>query len=209
VVVVGYGSCGKGIAMRAKGMGAQVIVTEVDPFCALQAAMDGHRVLPMSEAAPLGDLFITVTGNVHVLRAEHFDCMKDGTVIANSGHFDCEIDLKALEKIARRKRRVRHYLDEYMLKDGRIIYIAGEGRLVNLASAEGHPSEVMSMSFMGQALACEYLVKNRGKLKAEVITLPEEIDQTISAMQLEVMGMKIDTLTAEQQEYLKSWKEGT
>ncbi len=209
VVVVGYGSCGKGIAMRAKGMGAQVIVTEVDPFCALQAAMDGHRVLPMSEAASIGDLFVTVTGNVHVLRAEHFDCMKDGTVIANSGHFDCEIDLKALEKIARRKRRVRHYLDEYMLKDGRVVYVAGEGRLVNLASAEGHPSEVMSMSFMGQALACEYLVKNRGKLNAEVITLPQEIDQQISAMQLEVMGMKIDTLTAEQVEYLKSWKEGT
>ncbi len=209
VVVVGYGSCGKGIAMRAKGMGAQVIVTEVDPFCALQAAMDGHRVLPMHEAASLGDLFVTVTGNVHVLRAEHFECMKDGTVISNSGHFDCEIDLKALEKIARRKRRVRHYLDEYMLKDGRIVYVAGEGRLVNLASAEGHPSEVMSMSFMGQALACEYLVKNRGNLKPEVITLPEEIDQQISAMQLGVMGMEIDTLTAEQEAYLKSWKEGT
>src|SRR3989338_3380556 len=209
VVVVGYGSCGKGIAMRAKGMGAQVIVTEVDPFCALQAAMDGHRVLPLSEAAPVGDLFITVTGNLNVIRYEHIEKMKDASVLANSGHFDCELDLKALEKMARRKRRVRHYLDEYMLKDGRIIYVAGEGRLVNLASAEGHPSEVMSMSFLGQALACEYLVKNRGNLKPEVITLPEEIDQHISAAQLAIMGVKIDKLTAEQEAYLKSWKEGT
>jgi adenosylhomocysteinase len=209
VVVVGYGSCGKGVAMRAKGLGANVIVTEIDPFAALQAAMDGHRVLPMAEAASIGDLFITVTGNIHVLRLEHFDRMKDGAVLSNSGHFDCEIDLKALEKAARRKRRVRHYLDEYMLKDGRIIYVAGEGRLVNLASAEGHPSEVMSMSFLGQALACEYLVKNRGTLKPEVITLPAEIDAEISAAQLSIMGIQIDRLTVEQEEYLKSWKEGT
>ena len=171
--------------------------------------MDGHRVLPMAEAAPVGDLFITVTGNLNVIRYEHIEKMKDASVLANSGHFDCELDLKALEKMARRKRRVRHYLDEYMLKDGRIIYVAGEGRLVNLASAEGHPSEVMSMSFLGQALACEYLVKNRGNLKPEVITLPEEIDQQISAAQLAIMGVKIDKLTAEQEAYLKSWKEGT
>lgn len=209
VVVLGYGSCGKGVAMRAKGMGANVIVTEIDPFCALQAAMDGHRVMPMAEAAPLGDLFVTVTGNIHVVRMEHVDHMKDGAVISNSGHFDCEIDLKSLEKSARRKRRVRHYLDEYLLKDGRVVYVAGEGRLVNLASAEGHPSEVMSMSFLGQALACEYLVKHRGNLKPEVITLPTEIDQQISAMQLHVMGLQIDTLTPEQVQYLASWKEGT
>lgn len=209
VVVAGYGSCGKGVAMRAKGLGANVVVTEVDPFAGLQAAMDGHRVLPMSEAAPIGDLFITVTGNLNVIRYEHIEKMKDGSVLANAGHFDCELDLKTLEKMARRKRRVRHYLDEYMLKDGRIIYVAGEGRLVNLASAEGHPSEVMSMSFLGQALACEYLVKNRGNLKPEVITLPEEIDAQISAAQLAIMGVKIDKLTAEQEEYLKSWREGT
>lgn len=209
VVVLGYGSCGKGVAMRAKGLGANVVVTEVDPFAGLQAVMDGHRVLPMAEAAPIGDLFITVTGNLHVIRLEHVDRMKDGAVLANSGHFDCEIDIAALEKMARRKRRVRHYLDEYLLKDGRVIYVAGEGRLVNLASAEGHPSEVMSMSFCGQALACEFLVKNRGKLKPTVITLPPEIDAEIAAMQLSIMGTKIDTLTPEQGEYLRSWKEGT
>lgn len=209
VVVVGYGSCGKGIAMRAKGFGAQVIVTEVDQFAALQAAMDGHRVMRMSEAAPLGDLFITVTGNLHVIRFEHMDAMKDGTVLANSGHFDCELDLKALESKSRRKRRVRHYLDEYLMPSGKILYVAGEGRLVNLASAEGHPSEVMSLSFLGQALACEYLVKNRGKLPMTVITLPPEIDDFISGLQLTAMGITIDELTPEQVKYLASWKEGT
>ena len=209
VVVLGYGSCGKGVAMRAKGLGAQVIVTEVEPFTALQAAMDGHRVMKMEEAAPLGDLFITVTGNLHVIRLEHIEQMKDGTVLANSGHFDNEIDMAGLEKKASRKRRVRHYLDEYLLKSGRIVYIAGEGRLVNLASAEGHPSEVMSLSFCGQALACEYLVKNRGKLKPEVITLPPEIDTYIAGLQLTAMGLTIDELTAEQKKYLSSWQEGT
>ena len=209
VVILGYGSCGKGVAMRAKGMGAQVIVTEVDNFAALQAAMDGHRVMRMSEAATIGDLFITVTGNLHVIRWEHFEAMKDGAVLANSGHFDCELDLTTLESKARRKRRVRHYLDEYMMPSGRVIYVAGEGRLVNLASAEGHPSEVMSLSFMGQALACEYLVKNQGKLKATVITLPSEIDDYISGMQLETMGLRIDELTPEQKKYLASWQEGT
>ena len=209
VVVLGYGSCGKGVAMRAKGMGAQVIVTEVDNFAALQAVMDGHRVLRMSEAAKIGDLFITVTGNLHVIRWEHMEVMKDAAVLANSGHFDCELDLQALESKSRRKRRVRHYLDEYLMPSGRVLYVAGEGRLVNLASAEGHPSEVMSLSFLGQALACEYLVKNRGSLKAEVITLPPEIDDFISGLQLEAMELKIDQLTPEQKKYLASWQEGT
>jgi len=209
VVVVGYGSCGKGVAMRARGLGAQVVVTEVDAFAALQAAMDGHRVLPMAAAAPLGDLFITVTGNLHVIRMEHIEKMKDGVVLANSGHFDNEIDVAQLEKSASRKRRVRHYLDEYMLKSGKIVYLAGEGRLVNLASAEGHPSEVMSLSFCGQAMACEYLVQHRGSLPAEVITLPPEIDDGIAALQLEAMELAIDELTEEQKRYLASWQEGT
>ncbi|MDD5026816.1 MAG: adenosylhomocysteinase [Candidatus Peribacteraceae bacterium] len=209
VVVLGYGSCGKGVALRAKGLGAQVIVTEVDPFPALQAVMDGHRVLPISQAAELGDLFITVTGDIHVIRMEHIERMKDGAVLANSGHFDHEIDITTLERLAKRKRRVRHYLDEYLLKSGKIVYVAGEGRLVNLASAEGHPSEVMSLSFCGQALACEYLVKYRGKLPNDVITLPPEIDQEISTLQLKAMGLTIDSLTPEQVEYLRGWEQGT
>lgn len=209
VVVLGYGSCGKGVAMRAKGMGAQVIVTEVDKFTALQAAMDGHRVMKMADAASIGDLFVTVTGNYHVIRMEHMEKMKDGAVMANSGHFDNEIDMATLDKKASRKRRVRHYLDEYTLKNGTVVYVAGEGRLVNLASAEGHPSEVMSLSFCGQALACEYLVKNKGKMKNDVITLPPEIDDFISGLQLEAMGIDIDTLTPEQVKYLASWQEGT
>ncbi|MEK7591701.1 MAG: adenosylhomocysteinase [Patescibacteria group bacterium] len=209
VVILGYGSCGKGVAMRARGLGAQVIVTEVDNFAALQASMDGHRVMRMSEAAKIGDLFVTVTGNLHVIRWEHFEAMKDGAILANSGHFDCEIDLQTLESKSRRKRRVRHYLDEYLMPSGKVLYVAGEGRLVNLASAEGHPSEVMSLSFMGQALACEYLVKNRGKLPPKVITLPPEIDDYISAMQLQTMDLRIDELTPEQKKYLASWQEGT
>ncbi|MFA6523284.1 MAG: adenosylhomocysteinase [Candidatus Peribacteraceae bacterium] len=209
VVVAGYGSCGKGVALRARGLGAQVIVTEVDAFKALQAAMDGHRVLPMAEAAKIGDLFVTVTGDINVIRFEHMEVMKDGVVLANSGHFDCEIDLKTLEKKAKSKRRVRHYLDEYKLPSGKVLYVAGEGRLVNLASAEGHPSEVMSLSFCGQALACEYLVKNKGKLPVSVITLPPDIDVFISRVQLEAMGITIDTLTEEQKKYLSSWEEGT
>ncbi len=209
VVILGYGSCGKGCAMRADGLGANVIVTEINPFRALQAAMDGFRVMKMEDVAALGDIFITVTGNLHVIRMDHMEKMKDGAILANSGHFDNEIDLKTLESKASRKRRVRHYLDEYLLKNGRVIYIAGEGRLVNLASAEGHPSEVMSLSFCGQALACEYIVKNRGKLPNTVITLPPEIDQSISEFQLLEMGVSIDTLTAEQKKYLESWQEGT
>ncbi len=209
VVILGYGSCGKGVALRARGLGAQVVVTEVDSFCALQAAMDGHRVMPMEDAAPIGDLFITVTGNLHVIRYEHMEQMKDGAVLANAGHFDCEIDLAALEKHATRKRRVRHYLDEYLLANKKVIYLAGEGRLVNLASAEGHPSEVMSLSFCGQALACEYLLKNKGMLKPGVITLPPEIDDFIAGLQLKAMGLAIDALTPEQKKYLSSWQEGT
>jgi len=209
VVILGYGSCGKGCAMRANGLGANVIVTEINPFRALQAGMDGFRVMKMEDAAALGDIFITVTGNLHVIRMEHMEKMKDGAILANSGHFDNEIDLKTLESKVSRKRRVRHYLDEYLLRSGRVIYIAGEGRLVNLASAEGHPSEVMSLSFCGQALACEYLVKNRGKLSNTVITLPPEIDQTISEYQLAEMGVGIDTLSPEQKKYLESWQEGT
>lgn len=209
VVVLGYGSCGKGVALRAKGLGAQVIVTEVDAFCSLQAAMDGNHVMRMEEAAPLGDIFVTVTGNYHVIRTEHMQRMKDTAVLCNSGHFDNEIDMKGLETLAKRKRRVRHYLDEYLMKDGRVLYVAGEGRLVNLASAEGHPSEVMSLSFCGQALACEYLVKHRGKLPNDVITLPPEIDEQIAQLQLTAMGLKIDELTPEQVKYLASWQEGT
>lgn len=209
IVVLGYGSCGKGVALRAKGLGAQVIVTEVDAFAALQAAMDGHRVLPMAEAAPLGDLFVTVTGNLHVICMEHIERMKDGSVLANSGHFDNEIDIAALAKASIQKRRVRHYLDEYSLSSGKRVYVAGEGRLVNLASAEGHPSEVMSLSFCGQALACEYLVRHRGTLPNDVIVLPPAIDDAIARLQLEAMGLSIDTLTQEQVAYLGSWREGT
>lgn len=209
VVVAGYGSCGKGVAARAKGLGAQVVVTEIDPFAALQATMDGFRVMPMVEAATIGDLFITVTGCKHVIRNEHYPYMKDGAVIANSGHFDCEIDIPSLEKISKRKRRVRHYLDEYLLANGRVIYLAGEGRLVNLVSAEGHPSEVMSLSFCGQALACEFLVKNKGNLEPDVITLPNMIDDQISRLQMTAMGLSFDELTDDQREYLGSWQEGT
>lgn len=209
VVIVGYGSCGKGVAARARGLGAQVIVCEIDPFTALQARMDGYRVLPMIEAATEGDLFITVTGCKHVIRNEHFPYMKDGAILANSGHFDCEIDIPSLEKISKRKRRVRHYLDEYLLANGRVLYMAGEGRLVNLVSAEGHPSEVMSLSFCGQALACEFLVKNKGNLEPDVITLPRMIDDQIARLQLEAMNVKYDELTDEQREYLGSWQEGT
>lgn len=208
VVVVGYGSCGKGVALRAKGLGAQVIVTEVDAFTALQAAMDGHRVMRMKDAAPLGDLFVTVTGNLHVIRMEHIEQMKDSVVLANSGHFDNEVDMTALEASSQ-KRRVRHYLDEYSFHSGKRVYVAGEGRLVNLASAEGHPSEVMSLSFCGQALACEYLVRHRGTLPNDVIVLPPEVDDHIARLQLEAMGIAIDTLTSEQERYLQSWREGT
>ncbi|MBI4181953.1 MAG: adenosylhomocysteinase [Candidatus Aenigmarchaeota archaeon] len=207
VVVAGYGSCGKGVALRARGMGAEVIVTEVDPFRALQARMDGHRVMPMADAARIGDVFLTVTGNKGILRKEHFPLLKHGAILANAGHFDVEIDLKALEQMAA-KRRVRASLDEYTL-NGKRVYVVAEGRLVNLAAAEGHPALVMAMSFCGQSLAVEHLVKNRGKLPAQVITLPGEIDTMISRLQLEEMGIRFDQLTKEQEHYLQEWREGT
>lgn len=208
IVVLGYGSCGKGFAMRCKGLGANVIVTEVDNFCALQAAYDGFRVMKMEDACKIGDIFCTLTGNKHVVRTEHIKQMKEGAILANSGHFDIEIDVKGLKQIASGERRVRPFLDEYIV-DGKKIFLCGEGRLVNLAAAEGHPSEVMSTSFCGQALAVEYAVKNRGKLPVDVIMLPEEIDDSIAKLQLEAMGIKIDALTEEQKEYLSSWQEGT
>ncbi|MEM4625803.1 MAG: adenosylhomocysteinase [Candidatus Bilamarchaeaceae archaeon] len=206
-VVCGYGDCGKGVALRAKGLGANVIITEVDPFRALQAVLDGYRVMPITEAALIGDIFVTVTGNKNVITTEHIKKMKDNVILANSGHFDVEIDVKGLSKIAKR-RRVRPFLDEYTVGNKKV-YVCGEGRLVNLAAAEGHPSEVMATSFAGQALACEYLVKNKGKLSARVIDLPEEIDNSIAKLQLEAMGVKMDSLTKEQEKYLKSWQEGT
>lgn len=207
-VVCGYGDCGKGVALRAKGMGANVIVTEVDAFRAMQATLDGYRVMPLTDAAALGDIFLTVTGDKHILREEHFKRMKDGAILANSGHFDVEIDVETLNK-KHKKRKIRPFLDEYDLGGGRKIYLCAEGRLVNLGAAEGHPSEVMATSFAGQSLACEYIVKKKGKLTPGVITLPEEIDNRIAELQLEAMGVKKDTLTAEQRKYLSSWQEGT
>jgi adenosylhomocysteinase len=194
--------------MRAKGLGANVIVAEVDNFCALQAAYDGFRVMKMEDACRIGDIFCTLTGDKHVIRTEHLKQMKDGAVLANSGHFDIEIDVKGLKEIASSERRVRPFLDEYVV-NGKKIFLCGEGRLVNLAAAEGHPSEVMSTSFCGQVLACEYLAKNRGKLNSEVIMLPGEIDDTIAGLQLEAMKIEIDELTEEQKKYLSSWQEGT
>lgn len=208
IVVLGYGDCGKGFAMRCKGLGANVIVTEVDNFCALQAAYDGFKVMKMEDACKIGDIFCTLTGNKHVIRTEHMKHMKEGAIIANSGHFDIEIDVKELKEMASSERRVRPFLDEYVV-NGKKIFLCGEGRLVNLAAAEGHPSEVMSTSFCGQALACEYLAKNKGKLPVKVIQLPAEIDDNIAKLQLDAMNIKIDKLTAEQIEYLNSWREGT
>ncbi|MBV8887831.1 MAG: adenosylhomocysteinase [Chroococcidiopsidaceae cyanobacterium CP_BM_RX_35] len=208
-VVAGYGWCGKGTALRARGMGANVIVTEVDPVRAIEAVMDGFRVLPMAEAAPLGDLFITVTGNKHVIRAEHFAVMKDGAIVCNSGHFDIEIDLKALGAEATEVRTVRNFTQEYRLPSGKSVVVLGEGRLINLAAAEGHPSAVMDMSFANQALACEYLVKNQGKLKPGIHSIPAEVDQEIARLKLQAMGITIDTLTPAQIEYTNSWASGT
>jgi adenosylhomocysteinase len=209
VVIVGYGWCGHGAAMRAKGLGAQVIVTEVKPLRALEAVMDGFKVMPMNDAAKIGDIFITVTGDKHVIAKEHFDMMKDGAIVCNSGHFNVEIDIPSLEKMAVCKRRIRTYVDEYTLKDKRRIFLLGEGRLINLAAAEGHPSSVMDMSFANQALCLEYLVKNSGKLQTKVYVAPEEIDLEVARLKLESMGVKIDKLTPEQERYLNSWEEGT
>ncbi|MBF2001146.1 MAG: adenosylhomocysteinase [Synechococcales cyanobacterium C42_A2020_086] len=209
VVVAGYGWCGKGTAMRARGLGANVIVTEIDPVKAIEAAMDGFRVLPMAVAAPQGDLFITVTGNKHVIRGEHFEVMKDGAIVCNSGHFDIEIDLKALKDMASDVKTVRNFTEQYCLKNGKSVIVLGEGRLVNLAAAEGHPSAVMDMSFANQALACEHLVKNKGKLEPGIHSIPAELDQEIARLKLQAMGIAIDSLTAEQQEYISSWTMGT
>jgi adenosylhomocysteinase len=208
VIVLGYGSCGKGFAMRAKGFGAKVIVTEVDNFAALQAAYDGFQVMKMEEACKVGDIFCTLTGNKHVIRLEHMKQMKNGAIMANSGHFDIEIDLASLKKAASSERRVRPYMDEYIL-NGKKLFILGEARLVNLAAAEGHPSEVMSTSFCGQVLACEFGVKHKGKMKNEVIQLPKKIDDAIAGLQLKAMGISIDKLTPDQIKYLDSWEEGT
>jgi adenosylhomocysteinase len=209
VVIAGYGWCGRGVAMRAKGHGADVIVTEIDPVKGIEAVMDGFRVLPMADAAKEGDVFITVTGNKNVIRAEHFEHMKSGAVICNSGHFNVEIDIPALERLSSGKREVRPLVDEYLMKDGRRINLIGEGRLVNLASAEGHPASVMDMSFANQALSAEYLVKHHKDLKPQVYVVPEDLDKEIAKMKLESMGHKLDKLTAEQEHYLASWQEGT
>jgi adenosylhomocysteinase len=208
-VVAGYGWCGRGLAMRARGMGAEVIVTEIDPTKALEAVMDGFRVMSMTEAAKLGDIFCTVTGNKSVLRAEHYEHMKDGAVISNSGHFNVEIDIPALEKMSSSKRTTRSFVEEYSLKDGRKINLLGEGRLINLASAEGHPASVMDMSFADQALSVEYMVKNHKSLEKKVYPVPVELDKRVAKLKLESMGIKIDRLTPEQEEYLASWSEGT
>ncbi len=209
VVVAGYGWCGRGIALRARGLGANVIVTEVDPTRALEAVMEGYRVLPMWEAVRVADVIVTATGNKSVLSLEHFERMKDGAILANSGHFNVEIDIPALEKAASSKRQTRDFVDEYTLRDGRKLYLLAEGRLVNLASAEGHPAAVMDMSFSNQALSVEHLVKNAGKLQRQVYPVPEEIDRMVARLKLESMGVSIDKLSPEQEKYLASWSEGT
>jgi adenosylhomocysteinase len=208
-VVAGYGWCGRGLASRARGLGAEVIVTEVDPTKAIEAVMDGYRVMSMQEAAKIGDVFCTVTGNKNVLAKEHFELMKDGAIISNSGHFNVEIDIPALERMSSSKRTTRAYVEEYSLKDGRKINLLGEGRLINLASAEGHPASVMDMSFADQALSVEYLVKNYKNLEKKVFKVPDELDKRVAKLKLESMGIKIDRLTPEQEEYLAGWSEGT
>jgi len=208
-VVAGYGWCGRGLAMRAKGLGANVIVTEVDPMPALEAVMDGFRVMPMQEAAPLADILCTVTGDVHVIDRSHFEVMKNGAIIANSGHFNVEINIEALEDMAIERRKPREFVDQYILDDGRRINLLGEGRLINLTAAEGHPASVMDLSFANQALSLEYLIQNWKDLDNQVYTIPEKIDREIARLKLESMGIEIDTLTEEQSKYLTSWEEGT
>jgi adenosylhomocysteinase len=208
-VVSGYGWCGRGLANRARGMGANVVVTEVDPLAALEAVMDGFRVLPMSEAAPIGDIFCTLTGDLNVLDQPDFEAMKDGAIIANSGHFNVEINIPALESMASEKRRVREFVEQYQLRDGRRINLLAEGRLVNLAAAEGHPASVMDMSFANQALSLEYMLKHAGEMENQVYGVPESIDREIARLKLEAMGINIDVLTDEQRKYLASWEEGT
>ncbi|MEZ4590946.1 MAG: adenosylhomocysteinase [Chloroflexota bacterium] len=210
VVVAGYGWCSRGIAMRARGLGANVVVTEVDPLKALEAVMDGFRVMPMVEAAPIGDIFVSATGNIHVFDRHHFEVMKDGALLANSGHFDVEVNKEALRDMSvSEPKRVRPFVDQYTTKDGRKLNLLGEGRLINLAAAEGHPASVMDMSFAGQALSAKYLVDNKDTLENKVYTVPEEVDQRIASIKLQAMGINIDTLTERQTQYLNSWQEGT
>jgi adenosylhomocysteinase len=208
-VVCGYGWCGRGVAMRAQGMGANLVITEVDPLKALEAVMDGFRVMPMSEAASLGDIFCTLTGNIQVIQEEHFLQMKDGAIVANSGHFNVEIDLTALERLSQGKRPIRDFVEEFSLKNGKKIYLLGEGRLINLAAAEGHPPSVMDMSFANQALSAEFLVQSRGTLQKKVHGVPQAIDQEIARLKLESMGIRIDRITDSQKKYLSSWEVGT
>ena len=208
-VVCGYGSCGKGLAARAKGMDAHVIVVEVDPFRALQAAMDGFKVMPIMEAARIGDIFVTVTGNKNIIDVKHMEIMKDGVILANSGHFDAEVNINGLRKISKSNRKIRPFMDEFTLSSGRKIFVLGDARLINLVAGEGHPSSIMAMSFCNQVFACEYLIQNKGKLQPKVYLLPKEKDDEIARLQLEAMGIKIDSLTQEQEAYLSSWKEGT
>ncbi|NOT62547.1 MAG: adenosylhomocysteinase, partial [Acidobacteria bacterium] len=209
LVTVGYGWCGKGVAMRARGMGANVIVTEINPIKALEAVMDGFRVLPIEQAAAQGDIFITVTGNRHVIDQQHFEKMKSGAIVCNSGHFDLELNLVALKDLSTEVRELRSFVQEYSLKSGKTVTVLGEGRLINLAAAEGHPASVMDMSFANQALSVEYLVKNQGKLDAAIHVLPPEIDQEIASLKLAAMNVSIDTLTSEMVEYMNSWQTGT
>ena len=208
-VVAGYGWCGRGLASRAKGMGANVIVTEIDPLKSIEAVMDGFQVMPMAEAAKIGDIFVTVTGDIKVIRKEHFRVMKDGAIVCNTGHFNVEIDLDALDKMKKKKRVIRDFVEEFTMPNGRKINILGEGRLINLAAAEGHPSSVMDMSFANQALAAEYMLKNSKKLKKQVYGVPEDIDKEIARLKLNAMGVRIDKLTPEQKKYLASWEMGT
>jgi len=209
VVICGYGWCGRGIALRAKGLGAQVIVTEVEPTRALEAVMDGYQIMPLIEAAKVGNIFITISGDKNVLDKAHFQVMKDGAILANSGHFNAEINIPILESLARSRRRIRPFVEEYTLNDGRHLFLLGEGRLINLAAAEGHPSCVTDMSFANQALCLKYIVENNNKLKTKVYPVPEEIDKEIARLKLQSMGIQIDSLTPEQKKYLTSWKEGT
>jgi adenosylhomocysteinase len=210
IVVAGYGWCSRGIANRAQGMGANVIVTEIDPLKALEAVMDGYRVMPMEEAAPIGDIFVSATGNMHVFDTHHFDNMKHGAIVANSGHFNVEINLPGLQEMAKGEpRKVRPFVEEYALQNGRVVYVLGEGRLINLAAAEGHPASVMDMSFANQALGAEYMIRNAANLQADVYTIPQDVDQEIARLKLEAMGIKIDKLTEAQEKYLNQWEEGT
>jgi adenosylhomocysteinase len=209
IVVAGYGWCGRGVAMRAKGMGANVIVTEIDPTKAIEAVMDGFRVMTMAEACSIGDIFVTVTGNKNVIARDHFDKLKGGAILANSGHFNVEIDLEALASVASSRKEARPFVEEFSMKDGRKLYVLGEGRLINLAAAEGHPASVMDMSFANQALSAEYMAKNHGSMENKVYSVPEELDKQVAKMKLESMGFNIDKLTPEQEEYLAGWNEGT